>query len=45
MANKTSFKNLDGWLKIAVIFGWLYALWITILFCIGFIEGFIWALS
>jgi len=39
MKNKTRFKDLSGWLKVAAISAWITAgIWITA-FLIGFIEG------
>ena len=36
---KVRFKDLSGWLKLAVIFGWLVAGWFTLVFIYGFMYG------
>lgn len=39
MKEKISFKDLSGWLKTVVVFGWLWAGYFTLIFLIGFITG------
>lgn len=38
---KTRFKHLSGWLKLAIITAWIEAAIFAGAFIVGFIEGFL----
>jgi hypothetical protein len=41
MKSKIEFKDLDNWLKIAVIYGWISVFIWVIYFLYGIVEGII----